>query len=77
MSFFLILEKMCNPHLFSDISMSNGTFTTMQPPIPNSKITFSTSNIISLVMWMLCVLYSCMNSALEISKIDREKRGKT
>ena len=44
----------------------------------SSKVTFDTTNIIGLIVWLLCILYNCINSAVEVSKInnDGEKRGK-
>lgn len=43
----------------------------------NSKVTFDTTNIIGLVVWLLCILYNCISSAVEISRVnnDGEKRG--
>ena len=56
----------------------NTSVTTVAPPTPNSKVTFDTTNIIGLIVWMLCILYNCISSAVEVSKINNteEKRGK-
>lgn len=59
-------------------SLSNAT-TTPAPSTHNSKVTFDTTNIIGLVVWLLCILYNCISSAVEVSKIthdNSEKRGK-
>lgn len=57
----------------------NGTTTVATPPSHNSKVTFDTTNIIGLIVWLLCILYNCISSAVEVSKITHdssEKRGK-
>ncbi|XP_037933929.1 serine incorporator 1 isoform X2 [Teleopsis dalmanni] len=66
-------EKDCNPGMFGIIDNNN---VANSPSTPNSKVTFSTSNIIGLIVWMLCILYNCISSAVEVSKInnDGEKR---
>ncbi|XP_065359698.1 serine incorporator 1 isoform X2 [Calliphora vicina] len=68
-------EKICNPGMFNIIE-GNTSVTTMAPPTPNSKVTFDTTNIIGLIVWMLCILYNCISSAVEVSKINNtdEKR---
>ncbi|KNC34306.1 hypothetical protein FF38_05903 [Lucilia cuprina] len=68
-------EKVCNPGMFGIIE-GNTSVTTIAPPTPNSKVTFDTTNIIGLVVWMLCILYNCISSAVEVSKINNtdEKR---
>lgn len=45
-----------------------------------TKITFDTSSIIGLVIWMFCVLYSSLRSASKVAKIvtpDTESHGKS
>ncbi|TMW48761.1 hypothetical protein DOY81_006161 [Sarcophaga bullata] len=68
-------EKVCNPGMFGIIE-GNTSATTVAPPTPNSKVTFDTTNIIGLIVWMLCILYNCISSAVEVSKINNtdEKR---
>ncbi|KAM7358876.1 serine incorporator TMS1 isoform 3-T3 [Cochliomyia hominivorax] len=68
-------EKICNPGMFGIIE-GNTSVTTVAPPTPNSKVTFDTTNIIGLIVWMLCILYNCISSAVEVSKINNtdEKR---
>lgn len=70
-------ERECNPGMFGMDDL-NGTTTAV--PINNaahnSKVTFDTTNIIGLIVWLLCILYNCISSAVEVSKInnDHEKR---
>lgn len=42
----------------------------------NPKATFDTTNIIGLVVWMLCVFYNCVSSAVEVSKITNSESDK-
>ncbi|XP_055911810.1 serine incorporator 1 isoform X1 [Eupeodes corollae] len=42
----------------------------------NPKATFDTTNIIGLVVWLLCVFYNCMSSAVEVSKITNTEPDK-
>lgn len=67
-------EKACNPGMFGIIE--GNTNTTIAPPTVNTKVTFDVTNIIGLIVWMLCIMYNCIRSAVEISKIsgDGEKR---
>ncbi|XP_005190861.1 serine incorporator 1 isoform X1 [Musca domestica] len=69
-------EKECNPGMFNIIEGNTSVTSTVAPPTPSSKVTFDTTNIIGLVVWMLCILYNCISSAVEVSKInnDGEKR---
>lgn len=64
--------------MFGIIEGNVSVTSTVAPPTPNSKVTFDTTNIIGLIVWMLCILYNCISSAVEVSKInnDGEKRGK-
>lgn len=74
---FFVVEKECNPGMFNIIEGNTSVTSTVAPPTPSSKVTFDTTNIIGLVVWMLCILYNCISSAVEVSKInnDGEKRG--
>ncbi|XP_011182728.1 serine incorporator 3 isoform X1 [Zeugodacus cucurbitae] len=69
-------EKECNPGLYGVISGVTSGNTTVAPPTHSSKVTFDTTNIIGLVVWLFCILYNCISSAVEVSKInnDGEKR---
>lgn len=41
-----------------------------------SKVTFDTSSIVGLVVWMVCILYSSLRSASKVAGIpDIEKQG--
>lgn len=42
----------------------------------NPNKTFDTTNIIGLVVWLLCVFYNCMSSAVEVSKIKSSETDK-
>ncbi|KPU78225.1 uncharacterized protein Dana_GF24277, isoform C [Drosophila ananassae] len=69
-------EKECNPGMFGLMeSLSNAT-TTPAPSTHNSKVTFDTTNIIGLVVWLLCILYNCISSAVEVSKITHDNSEK-
>ncbi|SPP87093.1 blast:Probable glutamate--tRNA ligase%2C mitochondrial [Drosophila guanche] len=74
-------EKACNPGMFGLMEgFGNGTTTTTIAPPPNpshnSKVTFDTTNIIGLVVWLLCILYNCISSAVEVSKITHDNSEK-
>ncbi|BFF99690.1 serine incorporator 1 [Drosophila madeirensis] len=73
-------EKACNPGMFGLMEgFGNGTTTTIAPPpnpSHNSKVTFDTTNIIGLVVWLLCILYNCISSAVEVSKITHDNSEK-
>lgn len=54
-------DRQCN-HLFADGG--------------ESKVTFDTSSIVGLVVWMACILYSSLRSASKVAGIpDIEKQG--
>ncbi|KAL7733756.1 hypothetical protein ACLKA6_011485 [Drosophila palustris] len=69
-------EKACNPGMFGLEGYGNATSTTIAPPTHNSKVTFDTTNIIGLVVWLLCILYNCFSSAVEVSKINNDNSEK-
>uniref|UniRef100_A0A0K8TPS3 Putative conserved plasma membrane protein n=1 Tax=Tabanus bromius TaxID=304241 RepID=A0A0K8TPS3_TABBR len=48
-------DTQCNPGLFGDH--------------PKSKVTFDTTSIIGLIIWMLCVLYSSLRSASKVAEV--------
>ncbi|XP_055376848.1 probable serine incorporator isoform X2 [Condylostylus longicornis] len=46
--------------------------------VPESRITFDTANIIGLIIWMLCVLYSSLRSASAVAQVtipDAERQA--
>lgn len=66
-----VVEKECNPGMLGIINNSTTDHA-------SSKVTFDTTNIIGLIVWLLCVLYNCVSSAVEVSRVNRtdsEKRG--
>ncbi|KAM8710877.1 hypothetical protein ACLKA7_017497 [Drosophila subpalustris] len=69
-------EKACNPGMFGLEGYGNATGTTIAPPSHNSKVTFDATNIIGLVVWLLCILYNCFSSAVEVSKINNDNGEK-
>ncbi|XP_068148846.1 serine incorporator 1 isoform X1 [Drosophila tropicalis] len=75
-------EKECNPGMFGamqgNLSSTSLITTTLAPPTPNqqSKVTFDTTNIIGLIVWLLCILYNCISSAVEVSKINNDHSEK-
>ncbi|XP_062133217.1 serine incorporator 1 isoform X1 [Drosophila sulfurigaster albostrigata] len=66
-------ERACNPGMFGVIE---NVTTTLAPPTHKSKVTFDTTNIIGLVVWLLCILYNCFSSAVEVSKINHDSSEK-
>lgn len=71
----ILADKACSPGILP-IMETNDTSAMVSSLQKSSKVTFDITNIIGLVVWMLCVFYSCMSSAVEISKIDSKNRGK-
>ncbi|KAH8375498.1 hypothetical protein KR200_010750 [Drosophila serrata] len=69
-------EKECNPGMFGLMDGIGNATTTVAPPSHNSKVTFDTTNIIGLVVWLLCILYNCISSAVEVSKITHDNSEK-
>lgn len=72
-------EKECNPGMFGMMEGFGNATTTAAPPTHTTRVTFDTTNIIGLVVWLLCILYNCISSAVEVSKISHdnsEKRGR-
>ncbi|KAH8240100.1 hypothetical protein KR032_011199 [Drosophila birchii] len=69
-------EKECNPGMFGLMDGMGNATTTVAPPSHNSKVTFDTTNIIGLVVWLLCILYNCISSAVEVSKITHDNSEK-
>lgn len=69
-------EKECNPGMFGLMESLSNTTTTPAPSTHNSKVTFDTTNIIGLVVWLLCILYNCISSAVEVSKITHDNSEK-
>ncbi|KAH8304012.1 hypothetical protein KR018_003317 [Drosophila ironensis] len=70
-------QKECNPGMFGMIEgFGNSTTTTVAPPSNHSRVTFETTNIIGLVVWLLCILYNCISSAVEVSKITHDNSEK-
>ncbi|XP_067645795.1 serine incorporator 1-like isoform X2 [Eurosta solidaginis] len=69
-------EKDCNPVMFGMINGVAAGNATLPPPTHNSKVTFDTTNIIGLIVWLFCILYNCISSAVEVSKINNDgERG--
>lgn len=63
--FFLFKDQECNPGFLG----TNGG---------HNKVTFDTTSIIGLIIWMLCVLYSSLRSASKVAQVtipDPEKQG--
>lgn len=78
MSVILLIEKACNPGMFGLMDELPNITTTVAPSPHSSKVTFDTTNIIGLVVWLLCILYNCFSSAVKVSNINNdnsEKRG--
>ncbi|XP_017107628.1 serine incorporator 1 isoform X3 [Drosophila bipectinata] len=69
-------EKECNPGMFGLMESFSNATTTPAPSTHNSKVTFDTTNIIGLVVWLLCILYNCISSAVEVSKITHDNSEK-
>jgi len=78
-NFLTPTEKECNPGMFGMMEGFGNATTTVAPPTHTTRVTFDTTNIIGLVVWLLCILYNCISSAVEVSKITQdnsEKRGR-
>lgn len=57
-------DRQCNHGFFGDTG-------------DQSKVTFDTSSIVGLVVWLVCILYSSLRSASKVAGIpDIEKQGK-
>lgn len=55
-------DRQCNRSFFGD---------------DHSKVTFDSSSIVGLVVWLVCILYSSLRSASKVAGIpDIEKQGK-
>ncbi|XP_032574435.1 serine incorporator 1 isoform X4 [Drosophila sechellia] len=69
-------EKECNPGMFGMMEGFGNATTTAAPPTHTTRVTFDTTNIIGLVVWLLCILYNCISSAVEVSKISHDNSEK-
>ncbi|XP_030371821.1 serine incorporator 3 isoform X2 [Scaptodrosophila lebanonensis] len=67
-------QKSCNPGMFG--MMEGVSNTTIAPPTQHSKVTFDTTNIIGLIVWLFCILYNCITSAVEVSNISSDHSEK-
>ncbi|XP_067645804.1 serine incorporator 3-like isoform X3 [Eurosta solidaginis] len=65
-------EKDCNPVMYGMINGVAAGNATLPPPTHSSKVTFDTTNIIGLIVWLFCILYNCISSAVEVSKINND-----
>eukprot|EP00092_Neocalanus_flemingeri_P001304 GFUD01001392.1.p1 GENE.GFUD01001392.1~~GFUD01001392.1.p1 ORF type:complete len:483 (-),score=157.77 GFUD01001392.1:350-1798(-) len=66
----------CKPDIFSPNTTSSSTTTTPSPDVKVAHPTFDTENIVGLVIWFLCVLYSSITtsnsgSASKLTGTDR------
>eukprot|EP00092_Neocalanus_flemingeri_P108613 GFUD01139490.1.p1 GENE.GFUD01139490.1~~GFUD01139490.1.p1 ORF type:complete len:483 (+),score=150.86 GFUD01139490.1:55-1503(+) len=66
----------CKPDIFSPNTTSSTTTTTPSPDVKVAHPTFDTENIVGLVIWFLCVLYSSITtsnsgSASKLTGTDR------
>eukprot|EP00092_Neocalanus_flemingeri_P013899 GFUD01014994.1.p1 GENE.GFUD01014994.1~~GFUD01014994.1.p1 ORF type:complete len:483 (-),score=142.22 GFUD01014994.1:484-1932(-) len=53
----------CKPDIFSPNTTSSSTTTTPSPDVKVAHPTFDTENIVGLVIWFLCVLYSSITTS--------------